>query len=254
MAERYHHHSDPRSQAALPAAWKGSFEKIETERRATRSHYTLVSLKGQHISSVFRLRSRVAPVVIQSQHPLFTNSIEVFCTFYTQRVTHAAPPVVIKAGQMRCIIYILTPGGCEERASQRSQAASTLQDRSLERVQCVCVCVNIVYGSACIRNRSIRGSGCSTSWMWHIMLRSVAGRQGNISPVWRSGSHALPLATQRQWRVRMWELSCVQHGPPLAAPARTVMALQYNVGKSFPGGYLCQPFNLPFMDFTFEVI
>ena len=56
-----------------------------------RSHYTLVSLKGQHISSVFRLRSRVAPVVTQSQHSLFTNSIEVFCTFYTQRMTHAAP-------------------------------------------------------------------------------------------------------------------------------------------------------------------
>ena len=176
-----------------------------------RSHYTLVSLKGQHISSVFRLRSRVAPVVTQSQHSLFTNSIELFCTFYTQRVTHAAPQFWSKPAKWDALYTSWHWGAAKSaRCSDRGQ----LRDRSPERAQCVCVCVCVCKQSACIRNRSLRGSGCSTSWTWHIMLRLVAGGRGKLSPTWRSGSHALLLTTQRQWRVRMSRPSCVHTAHP----------------------------------------
>ena len=56
--------------------------------------------------------------------------------------------------------YIHHDTGELRRARVAAIAGSFEIDRRSGRSVCVCVCKQ----SACIRNRSLRGSGCSTSW------------------------------------------------------------------------------------------
>lgn len=80
------------SQAALPSMRKKKKKESQENRNGTvhtQSHYTLVSLKGQHISLVpTAFASYSTQVVIRSQHSCFhsrlkeTNYIEIFCLFY----------------------------------------------------------------------------------------------------------------------------------------------------------------------------